>query len=123
MKTYTPAYPTANILDALLDPRAIRNRSNPRIFFREIEKGLLLEAELPGYEPGKIDISLDRAVFQIKGEKVDFAGDPLTFERRFELPYTPAPDAIKAEFRNGLLRVTIPQPESAVQTKIAITVA
>lgn len=123
MKVYAPARENVpSIFNALFDPVA-RGCCSPKMVFHKTENGFVFEAEVPGYEPEKIDVSFDSAVFTVKGEKVDFEEKPVSFERRFELPFIPSADAVKADLRNGLLRVTIPQPESSAQKRIEINVA
>ena len=44
-----------------------------------------------------------------------------SFQRRFTLPSEVATDAIKAEYSDGVLTLSIPKPEAAKSTEVPIT--
>jgi HSP20 family protein len=107
------------------DPfRAPLSRSNdrwlPAVDILEKEGNLILRAEIPGVEEKDIDLKLEGDVLTLKGEKKlqneqerndfrrmeSFYG---SFTRSFTLPETVDRDHIKAEFKNGILIITVPQ--------------
>jgi HSP20 family protein len=87
-----------------------------------LEKGgnLILRAELPGMDEKEIDLKLEGNTLTLKGErKMDkedkknnyhriesFYG---SFTRSFRLPETVDLEKISADYKNGVLTVTIPQ--------------
>ncbi len=92
---------------------------------------VVIEAELPGMKPEDVNISIENNVLTIQGErkfeKKEESDNYHRIERRygsftrsFTLPPTVNPDDIKAEFDNGLLRVTIAKREEAKPRRIEI---
>ncbi len=87
----------------------------------------------PGLDPSKIDISLDRGVLTLSGERPSdlpaqsesvtvysqerISGD---FKRAVNLPDDVDPARVKATYRNGMLVVSIARQESARPTRIEI---
>jgi HSP20 family protein len=92
----------------------------PAVDILEKEGNLILRAELPGMNEKNIDLKLEGNTLTIKGErKIDkedkknnyhrvesFYG---SFTRSFRLPETVDLDKISADYKNGVLTVTIPQ--------------
>jgi HSP20 family protein len=88
----------------------------------------------PGLDPAKIDIQLDRGLLTLSGERPStlpsaedskstvhinerFAG---SFRRTLTLPDDADPDAIKADYRDGVLHVTVQRRASAQPRRITI---
>ncbi len=101
-----------------------------------VEKGedLVLRAELPGVNPKDISIKVDDNVLTLTGERksdVQENGNHYhrsemiygSFSRTFTLPVTVDADKIKAEYKNGVLTVTLPHKSGAKPKEIAITVS
>jgi HSP20 family protein len=92
----------------------------PAVDILEKEGNLILHAELPGMSEKQIDLKLEGNTLTIKGErKMDkedkknnyhrvesFHG---SFTRSFRLPETVDLEKISADYKNGVLTVTIPQ--------------
>ena len=79
----------------------------------------VIQAELAGFEEERLEISLKDNVLVIRGEYPEASvqqGSVLLvqefargiFRREIRLPKDVEPDAVQAEFRNGLLTVTLP---------------
>lgn len=117
------------VFDALLDDfpyeafnSAWRARAGqyPRVNVWENEKGLVIEAEVAGVDPSKLDVAADGNRLTIKGEKaLGGEGKATAFQRSFTLPFELSADRIKASVKNGLLTVSIPRRMSE-KRKIAI---
>ena len=101
----------------------------PRVDVSENEEAILVRAELPGLETKDIDISLDRDILEIRGEKKHEKEETDkryhrvervygSFCRSLRLPAEVASDKIDAVFKNGVLTVTLPKTETA-KKKIA----
>ncbi|VTU29200.1 Hsp20/alpha crystallin family protein [Variovorax sp. RA8] len=88
----------------------------------------------PGLDPAKIDIQLDRGLLTVSGERPSalpssedskstvhinerFAG---SFRRMLTLPDDADPEAIKADYRDGVLHVTVQRRASAQPRRITI---
>ncbi len=92
----------------------------PRVNVWEGEKGLVLEAEVPGVDPDKLDMSVDSNVLTLKGERTQSDGSPAEFQRSFNLPFELDSANITAAAKNGMLTVSIPRKAAAEKRKIAI---
>jgi HSP20 family protein len=106
----------------------------PAVDVYEQDNTLVLKAELPGVDPKDVDIRIENNVLTIKGERkfdnevkkesyhrVERAYG--TFTRSFTLPNVVDPAAVKAEFKDGVLRVSLPKREEAKPKQIQISVA
>ncbi len=93
---------------------------------------MILKAELPGIEEKDIELTLEGNVLTLKGErKLDekeerdnyrriesYYG---SFSRSFTLPETADRDSIKADYKNGVLTVTIPQKPEMKPREIPVS--
>ncbi|MBL8359972.1 MAG: Hsp20/alpha crystallin family protein [Rubrivivax sp.] len=92
-------------------------------------------AFVPGLDPAAIEVNLDRGVLTIDGERKSAIGngsrDPKStvhlderfagrFRRVVSLPEDADPAAVKAEYRDGVLRVTIGRREAAKPRRITV---
>jgi len=106
----------------------------PAVDIYEQDNNIVLKAELPGVDPKDVDIRLENNVLTIRGERkfdnevkrenyhrVERAYG--SFTRSFTLPSVVDSTAIKAEFKDGVLRVTLPKREEAKPKQIQISVA
>jgi HSP20 family protein len=137
-------YSPANLLN-LLDlenyfqdvvDRGLPRRSNtsnyPRVNAWLKDDAVILTAELPGADPGKIDISIQDSKLVISGsipcrERKDgetyLRSERRTgnFHRELDMPFRISRDGVTAEFKNGLLRLTASRAEDDKPKKIAVT--
>ena len=87
----------------------------------------------PGVDPASIDITLDRGVLSISGERkaaVPASDEKVTlhgnerfsgrFRRVVSLPDDIDPNAVSATFTDGVLRVNVKRRESAQPRRIAV---
>jgi HSP20 family protein len=99
----------------------------PSVDVREEENRFVVQVDLPGVETKDIDITAEKGVLTIKGERNSEAKNTEagyervervagTFLRRFTLPETAQADAITAKQVNGVLEVSIPK-QAQVQPK------
>ena len=104
----------------------------PSVDVSESDGSVVVKAELPGMESNDIDVDLTGNVLTIKGEKKieeekkeeervycreRFYG---TFQRSFRLPAGVESDKVEANFKNGVLTVTVPKSEESKHKKIEI---
>lgn len=105
----------------------------PAVDIYEHKGNLVLQAELPGVDPKHVDVQVENNVLTLRGERkfdsevkreqyhrVERAYG--TFSRSFTLPSVVDTGKIKAEFKDGVLRVTLPQREEAKPKQIQIAV-
>jgi HSP20 family protein len=98
-----------------------------RAGIRETDTSYLFDAELPGFEPEEINVSVHDGVLTIAAEQTTNSDDQSAYtarsvRRSFTLNGINE-DAIAAEYRNGVLHVTLPKenaPEAKAARRIAI---
>ncbi len=106
---------------------------SPAVDIMEADGNLVLRAELPGIDEKQIDLKLDGNVLTLRGEKKLEKDDKKgnyhrvesyygSFSRSFTLPDTVDLAQIKAEFKNGILTVTIPQKPEVKPREIPVSV-
>jgi HSP20 family protein len=102
----------------------------PQVNLSEDENAFHLEALVPGVEPADLDLSVMNRTLTLSGERRESEFKDASchrnergsgrFLRTIELPSEVENEAINAEYRNGVLRVTLPKAESAKPRKIAV---
>ncbi len=96
--------------------------------------GLVVDAELPGANPADVDISVmaDELTIsgkinntpQREGETIHRQERPAgDFSRTLQLPFRAKPEGVRAAFKDGILRVSIPRSEEEKPKKIKIEAA
>ncbi len=106
-----------------------RDRFSPSVDVVENDKEIKITAELPGMDEKDIDVSIQKDVLTIRGEKKEEKEDTGkdyyrmersygSFSRSIPLPSEVDVDKIRAEFRKGLLTVILPKtPEAIKETR------
>jgi HSP20 family protein len=111
----------------------MRRSSFPPRIFMKTEDTLFLSLEMPGVNPGAVNIMLDQRVLTISGRSRSSApeGYSLThheyrdgdYERAFTLSEAIDSDKIEAELKEGVLRLKLPKslpaPAKAINVKTA----
>lgn len=91
-----------------------------------------VELELPGIDPGDVDISVEGHTLSISGDrKVEDLGDKEHYQHRerwhgkftktFDLPYDVDSAKVEAHYKNGILTVTLPRAEADKPRRIEVT--
>lgn len=104
---------------------------NPVVDIYDNEDNIVINAELPGVDKKDILIDIKGKVVTLKGERLyeDETKDETyyrrersfgKFERAFVLPVEVNSDKIKADFKDGVLKIFIPKPEEQKTKKITI---
>lgn len=105
----------------------------PAVDVLEKEGNLILRADLPGMTEKEIDLKLEGNTLTLKGERKRESEDKDTsyhrvesfhgsFTRVFSLPETVDCEKIKADFKNGVLTITIPQKPEVKPREIPVSV-
>jgi HSP20 family protein len=109
-------------------------RRYPLINLLEDTDHLYIEALTPGVDPQSLNVTVMQNRLTVSGEKTRIAGEvkPEAFHRSerasgkfvrtVDLPVEVAEGAIQAEYKNGLLVVTIPKAEKAKPRQINVKV-
>ena len=105
----------------------------PAVDIFENEHALVVKADLPDIDPKDLDIRVENNILTIRGERkfenklseqnylrVERAYG--AFARSFSLANTVNSEAIKADYHNGVLTLTVPKREEAKPKQIKVSV-
>ena len=102
----------------------------PRVDIKEDEQRYVILADIPGIDPAQIEVSMDKGVLTIKGERKQetVENGRVTrqerahgaFFRRFALPDGADAEGITAYGRHGVLEVSIPKRAETAPRRITI---
>jgi HSP20 family protein len=105
----------------------------PAVDIYETPDALVVKADLPDLNEKDIDIQVENNLLTIRGERKfeksvseeNYLRVERTygaFSRSFSLPNTVNPEAIGAEYKNGVLTVTLPKREESKPRQVKVTV-
>jgi HSP20 family protein len=105
----------------------------PAVDIYETEHELVVKADLPDVKPEDLDIRVENNILTIRGERkfekkvnedhyLRVERSYGSFSRSFSLANTVNSEAIKADYRNGVLTLSIPKREEAKPKQIKINV-
>ncbi|HEY7166310.1 MAG TPA: Hsp20/alpha crystallin family protein [Candidatus Binatia bacterium] len=109
-------------------------RRYPLINLLEDQENVYVEALTPGVDPQSLDVTVIQNRLTLAGEKSRITNDvkPEAFHRSerasgkfvrtIDLPIEVNADAIRAEYKNGLLVVTLPKAEKAKPRQVNVKV-
>jgi len=106
----------------------------PAVDIYETDKEIVLKAELPEMQEKDIDIKVEDNVLSVAGERRmekevkeenyhRIERSYGSFNRSFTLPRTVDREGIKAAYKDGVLKVTLPKKEEVKPKQIKIDVA
>jgi HSP20 family protein len=109
----------------------VTTRRFPLVNFSDDEKQVYVDALVPGVDPKDVDLTVLRNTLTISGERKPFPEQKGQivhrselgsgkFSRTLELPIDIDPDRISAEYKNGIMRITLAKAEHAKPKKIEI---
>lgn len=109
----------------------VTTRRFPLVNFSDDEGHVYMDALVPGVDPKDVDLTVLRNTLTISGERKPFAEQKGQivhrselgsgkFSRTLELPVDINPDKISAEYKNGIMRITMAKAEHAKPKKIEI---
>ena len=105
----------------------------PSVDIFETPNELVVKADLPDVDEKDIDIRVENNLLTVRGERKfdkSVAEDNYlriertygTFSRSFSLPNTVNPEAIRAEYKNGVLTVSLPKREESKPRQVKVNV-
>ncbi len=122
---------TGNLPRSFDDEGIARGAWSPSVDIYENKDHIVLEAELPGMSREDFDLSVENNVITLRGERhfekkedtdnyhrVERAYG--SFLRSFTLPNTVSAEGANADYRNGVLRVTLPKREETKARRIEV---
>ncbi len=104
----------------------------PSTDLREDDNEIVIKMDLPAVKPEDVDIELTRDTLVVKGERkfddIERRKDYVrverqfgTFQRSWTIATAVQAEAIKAEFKDGVLTITLPKAEAAKPRKVQVT--
>jgi len=116
------------------EPRLQTPASYPAMNVWTNENGAAITAELPGVEPEDIEISVVNDILTLTGSR---RPDELKegeryhrrergaghFTRTFQLPFRIEEEQVEAQFKQGVLHISVPRAEADKPKKIAVKTA
>jgi HSP20 family protein len=104
---------------------------NPQVDIFESDDAYVIKAELPGIDKNNIIVDLKGRVLTLKGERSQdnevkedkfFRRERVfgKFCRAFTLPEHVAANTVKADYKDGVLEITVPKPEEQKPKQITI---
>ena len=107
---------------------------SPAFDVYEEKDNFVVKAELPGMKKEEINVSLHEGDLIISGERKSETKSEGTevyrserffgkFQRSVSLPATVDPGKVKAEYKDGILTVTLPKSEAAKPRQIEVNVS
>src|SRR5213595_4320611 len=105
----------------------------PEVDIYETEQELVVKADLPDVDPQDLDIRVENIILTIRGERkfenkvneenyLRVERSYGSFSRSFQLANSVKSDAIKADYQNGVLTLSIPKREEAKPKQIKVNV-
>ncbi|WP_424449118.1 Hsp20/alpha crystallin family protein [Microbacterium arborescens] len=129
MASYDPFRDLDRIASSLFDTRRGPRRM-PMDLYRDGDH-YVMTADLPGIDPGSVDIDVDGQLLTIRAERTLASGDGVkwitrereaaSFLRQLNLGQGVDTEGIAATYNNGVLTVTIPVSEKAKPRKVEVT--
>ena len=106
----------------------------PAIDIHETDEELVVLADVPGFDPKKIDVRVENNVLTIHGERQldqELKEENFhriersygVFARSFTLSRPVDSEKIRASYKDGVLRIAMPKAESAKPKRIQISAA
>jgi HSP20 family protein len=121
-------------LDQSFDTVAHDASWTPAVDIHEEAKQFVVRADLPGVKPADIEITAEKGVLSLRGSRnfeqrsddghysrVERVSGK--FVRTFTLPENVQTDAIKAQFKDGVLELTIPKVAKPEPRRIEVQAA
>jgi HSP20 family protein len=105
----------------------------PAVDIYETEHELVVKADLPDIQPEELDIRVENNILTIRGERkfekkvnennyLRVERTYGSFNRSFSLANTVNSEAIKADYKDGVLTLTVPKREEAKPKQIKVNV-
>ncbi len=116
------------------DRLAATSNWTPAVDVYETDQSVVLKVELPGVDPKDVEARVEDGTLYLKGER-KFENEVKegnyhrveraygSFTRTFTLPSSVDADKVAAEYKNGVLTLTLPKREEAKPRPIKINVS
>ncbi|MBW8830642.1 MAG: Hsp20/alpha crystallin family protein [Burkholderiales bacterium] len=113
--------------------RAVQRGSFPAVNIGVTPEAVEIFAFAPGIDPSKLDVTVDKGLLTISGERSGYAAEAGAkvnvyasersdgaFRRVVSLPEDANPDRVNATYRNGILRIQVQKREASRPRRIEV---
>ncbi len=113
--------------------RAMQLSAFPQVNIGSTDDSIEIVAFAPGLDPSKIEVSIDKGLLTLSGERKSALPEPGdetriyaqerfagSFRRVVELPQSADPDKVDARYENGCLMVSVGKRESSKPRVVAV---
>jgi HSP20 family protein len=113
--------------------RAVQRGSFPAVNIGNTPEAVEIFAFAPGIDPAKLEVTIDKGLLTVKGERTTAAGEANgkvtvyarergegSFTRVVSLPEDADPERVNATYRNGILRITVQKREASRPRRIEV---
>ena len=125
--------PIDTIFSDIFDTWTNTGKRVPKADVYETKDAYVIEAEVAGYDEKNINLHVEKHVLPIGSDEVKrelpegtslIAGEITlpSFERSFSLPESADEERISADYKNGILLITIPKKEKALPRRIEVKI-
>ena len=122
-----------SFFEEMSTPSQPSNVWRPAMDVQDLEKSFELSFSLPGFEKDNITISVKNNTLTLNAAKAEVKEDEGmkylareiargSYERNIELPENVNTDKIAAEYKSGILSLSIPKTKEALPKEIPITI-
>lgn len=105
----------------------------PLVDIFDAESGVVIKIDLPGVSKEDVSVEVKDNILYIQGERKADSSVPDdrfyrrervcgTFQRSFAMQAAIAPDRIKASFKNGVLTIEVPKPETEQPRQVSVNI-
>ena len=106
----------------------------PAVNISETAEAVIVEAEVPGMDSKDLEVSVTGDVLTLKGEKKEEKQEKGqtwhrtemsfgSFTRSFKLPAAIENDKVSADYKNGILNITLPKSAASRVQEVKINVS
>jgi len=107
---------------------------NPRVDVYEKDNNIIVKADIPGIDEKNLDVQIEGNILTIRGSKEEehevkeknyhrIERSCGSFSRTIPLPEKIEADKIEADYKKGVLTITIPKSKEAIAKKINVKVS
>lgn len=105
----------------------------PAMDIKETDKEVIAEVEIPGFDPEKVEVSVEGGILRVKGSMDEKKEEKEkgywrkeirkgSFERRVRLPVAVKENAVEATYEKGVLKIVMPKAEAKPTGKVKIKI-
>jgi HSP20 family protein len=106
---------------------------SPAVDMEETDKDIIVKAEMPGLDPKDFQVSLTENTLTIKGERKEEKEEKKknyhmierrygSFYRSIPLPCSVETDKVEANYKKGILEITLPKSASVKAKQITVNI-